>query len=386
MPTTRDYYEVLGVDKSADADTIKRAYRKLAMKHHPDRNPGDAEAEKLFKEAAAAYEVLSDADKRARYDRFGHEGLGGSPGHDFQSMNADDIFSMFDDILGGAFGGRSRSRSRGGAARGHDLELAIQIDLEDVLHGVDREIEFTREDICEACNGTGGKPGAEPVVCPMCGGSGQVQQAGLGGMFRMVTTCPNCNGAGKVYPEKCPACRGTGRVKVTRKIEVRVPPGISDGQVIRVAGEGQPGRAGGPHGDLHVVVRVAEHNVFERHGADLLLKMPTPFAQAALGAEIDAPTLEGKTPLNVPAGAQHGDLLRIKGQGLPRLRGGARGDLVVAVLIEVPNKLTSRQKELLREYAETEDHAVLPESKGFWERIKDHFAVREEDAASETTA
>ncbi|MEM7682707.1 MAG: molecular chaperone DnaJ [Planctomycetota bacterium] len=385
MPTTRDYYDVLGVAKEADADTIKRAYRKLAMKHHPDRNPGDAEAEQKFKEAAAAYEALGDPEKRARYDRFGHEGLRNSPGHDFNSMNADDIFSMFDDILGGAFGGRSRSRSRSGAARGYDLELAIEISLEDVLQGVEREIEFTRQDHCETCSGSGGKPGTDPVACTMCGGAGQVQQAGLGGMFRMVTTCPNCQGAGKSYPEKCDDCRGSGQAKLDRKVAIQVPPGVEEGQVIRVAGEGQPGRAGGPRGDLHVVLRVADHNVFERHGPDLLLKMPTPFAQATLGAQVDTPTLEGQVQLTIPPGTQHGTLLRLKGQGLPRLRGGARGDLLVAVMIEVPTKLTARQKELLREYAATEDHAVLPESKGFWERIKDHFAGRE-DAPSDATA
>ncbi|MEM6551298.1 MAG: molecular chaperone DnaJ [Planctomycetota bacterium] len=381
MATTRDYYEVLGVERSANADTIKRAYRKLAMKYHPDRNPGDAEAEANFKEAAEAYEILSDREKRQRYDQYGHDGLRGTSGHDFGSMNAQDIFSMFDDIFGGAFGGgRSRGgRGRGGVQRGYDLETQTSVTLEEVLVGVERDIEFKRLDVCERCNGTGGKPGTQPEVCLTCGGTGQVQQAGLGGMFRMVTTCPACGGAGKTYREKCPACGGKGRVPTARKLSVKIPAGIQDGQVIRVAGEGEPGTgpngSAGPRGDLHVVVRVKEHKVFQREEDHLVLRMPISFAQAALGADLEVPTLESRsTTLTIKPGTQHHELLRVTGEGLPDLRTGRRGDLVVVAEIEVPRKLKPKQRELLEAYAETEDHSVLPESRSVWDRIKTYLA------------
>ncbi len=380
MPTTRDYYEILAVEKTADGEEIKRAYRRLAMKYHPDRNPNDPEAEARFKECAEAYEVLSDPQKRQRSDQFGHEGLRGmgAAAHDFSRMNVQDIFSMFEDIFtglgGGGFGGRGRPR---GVARGYDLETEVVLTLEEVLTGVERDVEFTRLDVCEKCTGTGAKPGSKPVTCSTCGGQGRVQQQGLGGMFRMVTTCPACGGRGQVIREICDACRGKGRVPKKRKLSVRVPPGISDGQAVRVQGEGEPPppeaspRGEGIRGDLHVVVRVHQHPLFRREGDHLILEMPISFTQAALGAEIEVPTLDGGQTATISKATQHGTIVRIPGRGLPNLRSGRRGDLVVGVLIEIPRKLSQAQEKLLRQFAETEDEKVLPESQGFVRKIKD---------------
>lgn len=375
MATTRDYYEILGLERDASADDIKRAYRKLAMKHHPDRNEGSKEAEQKFREAAEAYEVLSDEEKRQRYDRYGHEGLRGTSGHNFSHMDVGDIFSMFENVFGeGMFGGRGRGGGGRRAARGYDLETETVITLEDVLRGVEREVEFVRQDICDACEGTGGKPGTQPVACVTCGGVGKVQQTGLGGMFRMVTTCPACGGAGKTYKDRCPSCKGSGRKSKKRVLNVRIPPGIHDGQAIRVTGEGEPGGNGGPRGDLHVVVRVRQHNVFTREDDHLVLQMPVGFAQAALGATVKVPTLDGQEELNIKPGTQHGTLFRLQSKGLPNLRSGRRGDLAVLVKIEIPTRLTDAQEKLLREYAQSEKMDVMPESKTFWDKIKTYIA------------
>ncbi len=381
MPTTRDYYEILGVEKSADADEIKRAYRRLAMKHHPDRNPGDAEAEAAFKEAAEAYEVLSDPQKKQVYDQYGHDGLRGrgAATHDFSRMNVDDIFSMFNDIFGGGggFGGTARGRGGRRVARGYDLETEIQIDLKDCLTGTETDVEFTRLDVCDTCTGSGAKPGSTPEMCGTCGGQGKVQQAGLGGMFRMVTACPNCRGRGTIVKDKCDSCHGKGRVSKKRSLGVKVPAGISDGQVIRVQAEGEPPApeqspgGEGVRGDLHVVVRVKDHELYEREGDHLLLEMPIGFSQAALGAKIEVPTLEGSHELSIPSGTQPGAIFRVSGEGLPNLRSGRRGDLVMITKIEIPKKLTKQQEKLLREFAETEDKSVLPESHGFLNRVRD---------------
>jgi molecular chaperone DnaJ len=382
MPSTqRDYYEVLGIEKAADAEEVKRAYRRLAMKYHPDRNPGDAEAEAKFKEAASAYEVLSDPDKRKVYDQFGHEGLrsgGGPAAHDFSRMDVSDIFSMFNDIFGGGGAGMGQGgRGRRGPARGYDLETEVTIELKDVLVGCERDVEFTRLDVCETCTGSGAKPGSKPVRCETCGGRGQVQQSGLGGMFRMVTNCPACAGRGKIIKDFCETCRGKGRTPKRRTIAVKVPPGIHDGQVIRVQGEGEPPPpevapdGSGFRGDLHVVVRVDAHDTFHRDGDNLLMELPISFTQAALGASIKVPTLEGHADLTIPRGTQHASPFKVQGQGLPNLRGGRRGDLVVVTKVELPRKLTTKQEKLLREFAETEDVAVMPESQGFLKRMKD---------------
>lgn len=374
MSTARDYYEVLGVKKDSDAEEIKRAYRRLAMKHHPDRNPGDAEAEGKFKEAAEAYEVLSDPAKRERYDQFGHEGLrgGGGPAtHDFSRMDVSDIFSMFQDIFGGANGGGQRRTSN----RGYDLETDVTITLEDVFSGTERDVEFTRMDLCEGCAGSGSKPGTKPIKCPTCGGQGRVAQSGLGGMFRMVTTCPACAGRGTVIKEFCASCRGKGRVPKKRSLSVKIPPGIHDGQAIRVPAEGEPAPPeagpGGVRGDLHVVVRIEPHDLYLRDGDNLVLEMPIGFTQASLGAEVDVPSLDGPAKLTIPRGTQYGAVFHVRDKGLPNLRTGRRGNLLVAVKVEIPKQLSAQQEKLLREFAATEDAKVLPESTGFWKKVKD---------------
>src|SRR3954468_3606000 len=269
--TKRDYYEILGVTRTASGEEIKRSYRRLAMKYHPDRNDGDgkAEAELRFKECAEAYEVLIDDDKRRRYDQFGHAGVQGQ--HDFSHMDVGDIFSMFDDIFGGAFGGAPGAggrAARGGpnvAQRGFDLETQVELTLAEVANGAEKTIEFERQDACEPCKGSGAKPGTSPVICPQCGGQGRIAQQGFGGMFRMVTTCPQCRGKGSVVKEHCPACRGTGRQMKKRVVKVNIPPGVHEGQAVRIGGEGEPGAAGGPHGDLHCYIPVKQHTLFSRH-------------------------------------------------------------------------------------------------------------------------
>jgi molecular chaperone DnaJ len=378
MPTTRDYYEVLGIAKDASGDEIKRSYRRLAMKYHPDRNPGDAAAESSFKECAEAYEVLSDGQRRAQYDRFGHAGLRGTPGHDFRSMHVEDIFSMFNDIFGGggmSQGGRARQR---GVPRGYDLETEVELTLEEVVTGAERDVEFKRLDVCQTCTGSGAKPGTEPVACNTCAGQGQVAQAGLGGMFRMVTTCPHCGGRGRVIMDKCSDCRGAGRVSVERALTVKVPPGIHPGQAVRVAGEGEPptpesNPAGeGIRGDLHVVVRLSDHERFERDGDHLLVALPVAFTQLALGASIQVPTIDGREAVvAIPAGTQHGAVFRLEGHGLPNLRSKKRGDLVVIIQLVVPNKLSEKQRNILADYAESEEIDVSNEHPSFWHKLKD---------------
>jgi molecular chaperone DnaJ len=399
MAVERCYYEVLGVARTAEGDEIKRSYRRLAMKWHPDRNPGDAKAETEFKACAEAYEVLSDPERRARYDQYGHAGLRQTPAHDFSRMQVDDIFSMFADIFGDAAGGRGR-RTR---ARGFDLETSVAITLEEVLTGREVEVSFRRRDVCGTCTGTGAKPGTQPLRCPTCGGQGQVAQTGLGGMFRMVTTCPNCRGRGSVVAEACGECRGQGRVQKSRTLSVKIPAGIQDGQVFRVAGEGEPpppevsANGAGPRGDLHVVIRVEEHERFERDGDDLITAQTVPFADAALGARIAIDGIDGGQVLELPAGTQHGEQFRIRSAGMPNLRTPSRrGDLVVHVLVEVPRKLNDRQRELLRDLAATDGGSIdenrsgrapaqaagspktsggrkkgKSKDKGVWEKIKD---------------
>jgi len=380
-PTHRDYYEILGIDKSASEDDIKRAYRRLAMKHHPDRNPGDAEAEKSFKEAAAAYEVLSDGGKKQVYDQYGHEGLkgaGGPAAHDFSRLNVDDIFSMFNDIFAGQGGGGGQRR---GSARGYDLETHVSLSLEEVATGCEKTVEFTRMDVCETCTGSGAKPGSKPVKCSTCGGHGKVQQSGLGGMFRMVTACPACSGRGQVIKEFCPSCKGKGRTPKPRKLSVRVPAGIADGQAVRVRGEGEPpsveeSRDGaGVRGDLHVVVDLMDHRLFKRDGDNLVLELPISIAQAALGAELEVATIDGgKTIVSIPKGTQWGDQFRVDNQGLPDLQSvlrerPRRGDMVVITRVEVPRKLTAQQEKLLREFANSGGQQVSSETQSFWKKM-----------------
>ena len=373
MATQRDYYEILGVERSASGDEIKRAYRRLAMKYHPDRNPGDAEAEAQFKACAEAYEVLNDTERRARYDQYGHAGLRQTPGHDFRSMNVEDIFSMFADIFGGG-GGGGRSR---GVARGYDLETEVEITLEEVFSGTDRDVEFKRLDVCSTCKGTGARPGSQPVKCSTCDGHGQVQQTGFGGMFRMVTTCPACRGRRTVVADKCTDCRGRGRVSLGRKLSVKLPVGISDGQIVRITGEGEPPPpeinpgGEGQRGDLHVVVRVREHDHFERDGDDLVLVQQIAFAQAALGATLKIRTIDGERDLTIEPGTQHADIYTVAGEGLPNLRTRKRGDLKVLMQLVVPKRLTESQRKLLADYAKTEKLEVNKQAPGLWKRVRD---------------
>jgi molecular chaperone DnaJ len=374
----RDYYEVLGVGKGASADDIKRSYRRLAMKHHPDKNPGNAEAETKFKECAEAYEVLSDPDKRKRYDQFGHDGLRGVGMRDYSHMQWQDISSIFEDVFEGIGGfgdifGMGRRGRRTGPARGYDLETTVELALEDIAGGVEKTIEFTRQDTCAACSGSGSAKGKPPSRCPGCGGSGQVQRAGLGGFFQMVSTCPKCQGAGKIIMNPCRKCRGTGHVPKPRTLSVKIPAGVHEGQGIRVSGEGEPGRNGGPRGDLYCYVRVRAHPFLMRDGNDLVSTVPVSFTQAALGATIEVPSLDGTREFKIPSGTQHGSTFRIKGEGLPDLRTRRKGDQLVRIIIEIPRHLTSEQKELLRDFDRTQDHSAMPESSNFFKKLKQHF-------------
>ncbi len=382
--TTRDYYEILSVERTANGEEIKRSYRRLAMKYHPDRNPGDKEAETRFKECAEAYEVLSDEQKRQVYDKYGHEGLrgrgGAGPGaaHDFSRMNAEDIFSMFNDIFDG-FGGQRRGpgAQRRGVPRGYDLETEIRLTLKDVLDGATREVEFTRLDVCKECDGSGAEAGTDPVECKTCGGQGQVIQTGLGGMFRMQTVCPSCRGRGKVVIDSCTECRGKGRVRSKRRLSVKIPKGIHDGQAVRVSGEGEPPpqemspSGAGQRGDLHVVVRVETDEIFERDGDNIIVELPMTYTQAALGAQVKVPSIDAEHSLTIAKGTQHGAVFTVHNAGLPNLRSGKRGDLVVVTDLQVPKKLTDKQETLLRELAEEEDAPVAPRKSGMWTKIRD---------------
>lgn len=371
--STRDYYEVLGVARDASPEKLKKSYRRLAHKHHPDRNQNDPQAEERFKEAAEAYEVLSDPAKRQRYDQFGHAGLSGAGVHDFSHMGVEDIFSMFGDIFGGAFGGGRRAR------RGADLKTEVSLTLLNVLHGAERTIEFTRRDFCDTCGGSGAAPGSERRTCSTCGGYGQVEQAG-GFLFgRVITACPTCRGRGSEVVTPCGNCRGSGRAMKDRVVNVKIPAGIHDGQAIRVRGEGEAGESGSGHGDLHCYIRVASHPFLERHNNDVVCHLPISFTQAALGAVVEVPTLTGKAEVKVPKGTQHGQLFRLGGQGLPDMRSGRRGDEIVQVMIEIPKKLDKRQQELLRDFAATEDESVMPESKGFFEKLVGYVSGADHD-------
>ncbi|MCP4246587.1 MAG: molecular chaperone DnaJ [bacterium] len=372
----RDYYEVLEVERGASADVIKKAYRRKALQNHPDRNQGDAHAETRFKEAAEAYEVLSDAGKRQRYDQFGHAGVNGAGVHDFGHMGVEDIFSMFTDIFGGmGFGGGRRGRSRGA-----DLQARVELTLEEVAIGAERTLEFSRNDTCNECGGSGASPGSERRNCPTCGGYGQVEQAGgLGALFgRVITACPDCSGRGTLIVNPCRRCRGQGRHVQPRKLTVKIPAGIHDGQAVRVRGEGEPGDGGSTRGDLHCYVKIRRHPFLERHDDDLLCRLPISFTQAALGAKVEVPTLTGRAGLTIPRGTQSGQVLRLSGQGLPDIRTGRRGNELIMVVVETPRKLSDKQEQLLRDFAETEDRAVLPESKGFFEKVVDYFSGQDE--------
>ena len=378
----RDYYEVLEVARDASGDDIKRSYRKLAFKYHPDRNKGDTEAEQRFKEAAEAYEVLSSEDKRRIYDQYGHQGLEGAGAGPRGFSSFDDIFSAFGDIFGGGGGGGGGSpfddifgfgrAGRGGqrAERGASLKCKLEVDLDEVAAGIEKTIELRRNELCESCDGSGARAGTKPKACPDCGGVGQVQVSQ--GFFAIRQTCPRCRGQGTFIDSPCGECRGSGRTPKKREITVRVPAGVQEGTQLRVQGEGEPGR-NGPRGDLYCFVTVKQHPIFERDGDHLVCEMPISFTQAALGAEVEVPTLKNRASLTIPRGTQTGKIFRLRGQGLPNVFGQGQGDLLVRVVIETPRRLTPRQEELLREFAGTEELDVNPERKGWLDKVRDLF-------------
>lgn len=373
----RDYYEILGVTRESAPDEIKRAYRQAAMKFHPDRAGDIPDADEKFKEAAEAYEVLSDPEKRGRYDRFGHAGLSGVAGHDFSRMRPDDIFSIFGDLFGAIGGHRS--------SRGVDLQTEIVLNLADVAKDSEHSIDFTRNDFCDRCAGKGGEPGTKATACITCGGYGQVERTSGMSFFstRIVTDCPDCRGVGSKFSKPCKQCRGMGRAPKRRVVTVKIPAGVHDGQGVRLRGEGEPGNDGRSRGDLHCYVRIKPHPFLQRHDSDLLCQIPISFTQAALGTRVEVPTLTGKTEVSIPAGTQNGELIRMSKLGLPDMRTGRIGDLVVRVIVEIPRRLSEKQEQLLREFARTEDKNVLPESRGFFEKLKE-FMSNITDSAGES--
>ena len=380
----RDYYEVLGVDRGVGDTDLKKAYRRLALECHPDRNPDDPETEERFKEVSEAYAVLSDSEKRSRYDRFGHQGVGvGVPtGADFGDLGGfTDLFSdLFGDIFGGGnFGGRTRGRSWGRGQRGADLRYNLEVDLDDVLTGTEAAIKIPKMRPCETCSGSGSREGRPPKTCERCRGMGQI--AFQQGFFRVNRPCDVCGGAGEVIADPCGDCRGNGRVEGQQTISVKVPAGVDDGARLRLVAEGEAGIAGGPPGDLYIVLSVRAHPLFERDGRDLHCEVPVPFVMAALGGEIQAPSLEGRITVRVPEGTQSGRILRLRGKGLPplqpRMDPGSlermRGDIFVRIFVEVPTQLTERQRELLQEFAEESGTDISPVMKGFMDKLRDLF-------------
>jgi molecular chaperone DnaJ len=376
MANKRDYYEVLGVGRDADDDTLKKAYRKLAMQYHPDRNVGDTEAEAKFKEASEAYDVLRDAEKRQLYDRYGHAGLEGVGLPNFG--NADAVMDMFGDILGDLFGGGGRRRR--GPRSGRDLQMALEIDLLEAARGVQKEIKIPRAESCSDCGGSGAKPGTRPATCRRCGGHGVVIQGQ--GFFRIQQTCGACGGQGAVITDPCRTCHGRGIVEVERKLTVNIPPGVDNDVSIRLSGEGESGERGAPPGDLYVVFRIRKHPLFVREGQDLHCEVPVTISQATLGRPIEVPTLDGEfvtQPLK--RGTQSGDEVRIAGKGMPHLRGGRTGDLVVHVRVVTPRRLTKRQEELFHELEEIDGTEIPPERKSFFDRIREFFTPETADKA-----
>jgi molecular chaperone DnaJ len=372
----RDYYEVLGLSRTATDQEIKSAYRKLALKHHPDRNPGDTAAEEKFKEAAEAYAVLADADKRAAYDRFGHAAVnqGGAPGFD-PSVFSDfgDIFGGLGDIFGDMFGG---GRGRRGPRRGNDLGYDLEIPFEESATGAEMSLKIPREETCETCRGSGAAGGAGPETCPQCRGLGQVRYQQ--GFFTVARTCNQCRGAGRIITKPCPACRGNGRITQERQLTVKIPAGIATGQRLRLTGEGQHGAQGGPPGDLYITIHVADHPVFRREDDDLHCEMGIAFATMALGGTVKAPTLDGEESVSIPEGTQSGTTFRLRGRGMPNVSGRGRGDLFVTVTVAVPRKLTRDQRKVVDELRKSLPDVVEQTrrdaaEKPFFERVKDIF-------------
>lgn len=381
MPQSkRDYYEVLGVGRGASDVDIKKAYRKLAKQYHPDVNPGDKSAEAKFKEVNEAYEVLSDPQKKSRYDQFGHAGVDpnsfGGAGAGFGDFDFGGIGDIFESFFGGGGFGRS-SRSRSGPQKGADLKYSMEISFEEAAFGTEKEITVNRHETCTSCKGTGAKEGTNPTTCKHCGGTGQVQykQSTPFGQFVNVKTCDICRGEGKIIVDPCTTCNGKGKVRKTVKRMVSVPAGIDDGQTLSLRGEGDPGVKGGPNGDLYITINVRPHAIFKRQGNDVVCEMPITFTQAALGAELEVPTLDGRVKYNIQEGTQTGTIFRLRGKGIPYLRGNGRGDQYVKVEIDVPKKLNEKQKELLREFAEISGDDACEKRKSFFDKMKDALGM-----------
>ena len=367
----RDYYEILGVAKDADENTIKRSYRKLAMQYHPDRNPDNPEAADKFREVTEAYEVLSDKEKRARYDQYGHAGVDDQM-HDFWGRGGfqdSHAFKDFGDLFGDVFGDMFGFGGGGRAMRGADLRYNLGMTLEEAANGREVELQIPKHVQCDTCHGSGARPGTHPVPCTTCGGHGQVQMNQ--GFFAVRRTCPACHGSGKKIESPCISCGGAGRVKTTKTVKVKIPAGVYDGAQVRVSGEGEAGPQGTASGDLYIVISLKQHPIFEREGADLYCTMPVTFPQATLGAEVDAPTLEGKVKIRIPAGTEAGRVFRLKGHGVPDVRvQQKKGDLYVKMQIAVPKKMTQKQEELLRQFAEATGDEVYPERTSFLDKVK----------------
>ena len=376
MNEKRDYYAVLGVSREASQEEIKKAFRKLALKLHPDKNPDDAQAEEQFKEAAEAYQVLSEPSKRSQYDQFGHAAPGSfGGGGGFSGMGGfEDIFrDLFDGPFGDIFGTHRRGRST--AQRGNDLRYNLEIDFEKAVFGGEVQIEIPRLSSCKTCEGVGARPGTEPTPCRSCNGTGTVSVRQ--GFFEIRRTCPHCQGQGRVILDPCDECRGQGRVEVRKKLSLRIPQGVDTGSRLRLTGEGEVGVGGGPPGDLYVVLMVREHPIFQREGADVFCQVPITMVQAALGDEIQVPTLDGAVKLKVPPGTQTGKVFRMRNRGIASLNGGGRGDEMVNILVEVPTKLNAKQRQILKEFAKISGEETHPIGKGFLERVKELFSPEE---------
>ena len=364
-----DYYEVLGVARNASKDEISVAYRKLAMKYHPDRNPNDEEAIEKFKLCAAAYEVLSNPQKRTLYDQYGHAGVeanGGGP--QFHDIN--DIFGAFGDLFGSFFGGGMRGSRQ--PHQGADVRCNLTIDLHEAARGVTKEISFRRREICSTCHGSGSKPGTSPERCPYCGGSGRITQST--GIFSIQITCPKCRGEGAIITDPCPDCRGQGLIQQTVNREIKIPAGVDTGMQLRMQGEGERSPAGGPPGDCYVLISVKSHPLFQRDEQDLICRVPISYPQAALGAEIEIPTLDGRENVTIPAGTQNNDIITLRGRGMPIPRRNIAGNLHIQVYIEVPRKLKAEHRKLLQQLAELEGEHTLPERKNFFSKLGDFVA------------
>ncbi len=374
--TKRDYYEILGVERTADQEEIKKAYRKIAVQCHPDKNPGDKTAEERFKELGEAYEILSDPQKRAAYDQYGHAAFDRRAGGFGRTGGFHDPFEVFREVFGGGgifddlFGTASHDPSQ--PQRGDDLRYDMEITFEEAAHGCEKEITVTKPERCDVCQGSGAEPGSKARTCPMCGGRGQVISAR--GIFSIAQTCPQCQGAGRILDRPCKNCRGQGRRERTSKIKLRIPAGVDTASRLRSAGNGEAGWRGGPPGDLYVVIHVKPHDIFQRDGDDLLCEVPVSFVQAALGAEIDVPTLDGKASIKVPPGTQPGAMFRLKGKGVKNIQGYGYGDLHVRVNVEVPTHLSAAQKAKLQEFAQLCDGNESPISQGFFEKAKKLFS------------